>query len=247
MKKSWPTLKNPPIILAVVELRFKLPEKYDIINLKRNDGDLIKKYPTRIDNITGNINIPGPVIGLSTATVDSRQIGYTYTTADRSRKIIISKENLVYAQEGKYSDWNSFKQECTDIVNHFSDILKGIEIERLSIRFVNQFVVSEMTSPLDYFNSSISAHDGVIKYPVDLYFYRYVMKVPDSDLRVIVINSLQEISTTNYTFIFDIDILSDEHFTFNLDKISGIMENLREKKNETFFNNITEKTLILIS
>jgi uncharacterized protein (TIGR04255 family) len=64
---------------------------------------------------------------------------------------------------------------------------------------------------------------------------------------VIVINSLQEISTTNYTFIFDIDILSDEHFTFNLDKISGIMENLREKKNETFFNNITEKTLILIS
>lgn len=247
MNKSWPTLKNPPIILAVAELRFRLPEKYDIINLKRNDGDLIKKYPNRVDNLTGNINIPGPVIGLSTATVDSRQIGYTYTNSDKSRKLIISKENLVYVQEGKYSDWNSFKQEWTYIVNHFADILNGIEIERLSIRFVNQFVVTEMTSPLDYFNSSISAKDGVIKYSVDLYFYRYIMKVPESYLRLIVINSLQEISSVNYTFIFDIDVLSDEHFTFNLSKISDIMESLREKKNETFFNNITEKTLAIIS
>src|SRR5664280_1275861 len=124
MKKSWKTLKNPPIILAVVELRFKLPEKYNIINLKRNDAGLIKKYPTRVDNITGNINIPGPVIGLSMATVDSRQVGYIYTNADKSRKVIISKENLVYAQEGKYSDWNSFKQEWSEIVNHFADTLR---------------------------------------------------------------------------------------------------------------------------
>lgn len=231
----------------VVELRFTLPEKYDIVNLKRNDEDLIKKFPNRVDNLTGNINLPGPIVGLSTATVDSRQVGYTYTTIDKSRKMIISKENLVYAREGKYSDWNSFKQEWSEIVNHFASRLNGMTMERLSIRFVNQFVVSEMTSPLDYFNTSISAKEAVIKYPVDLYFYRYIMKIPKSNVRVIVINSLQEISTTNYTFIFDIDVLSDEHFDFNMEKMSEIMENLRENKNETFFNNITKKTLSLIS
>lgn len=247
MKNKWPTLKKPPIILAVGELRFKLPEGFDILMLKKEDTDLLKKYPNRADNFTGNINLAGPVAGLSTATVDSKQVGYTYTNIDKSRKVIISKENLVYAQEGAYSDWESFKKEWSEVINHFSFVFRGIEVERLSIRFVNQLVVNELSSPLDYFKSSISAQEGVIKYPVDLYFYRYVMKIPDSFLRVIVINSLQEISSTNYTFIFDIDVLNDEHFKFNSMKISELMEILREIKNETFFNNITEKTLSLIS
>ena len=33
----------------------------------------------------------------------------------------------------------------------------------------------------------------------------------------------------------------------NILKLSNLMEDLREVKNETFFNNITEKTLTLIS
>jgi uncharacterized protein (TIGR04255 family) len=247
MKTKWPTLKNPPIILAVVELRFTLPDNFDILRLKRDDGDLLKKYPNRLDNFTGNINLPSPVAGLTSATVDSRQIGYIYTNIEKSRKVIISKENLVYAQEGNYSNWIAFKAEWSEIISHFSFVLNELIVERLSIRFVNQIVVSDLNSPLDYFKSSISAQEGVIKYPVDLYFYRYVMRVPDSLLRVIVINSLQEISATNYTFIFDIDVLNDEHFKFNIERISEIMENLREKKNETFFNNITDKTLSIIS
>lgn len=247
MKKSWPTLKNPPIILAVVELRFKLSDKFDIGSLRRDDEGLMKRFPKRVDNLTGNINLPSPIVGLSTATVDSRQVGYTYLSEDKSKKVVISKENLVFAQEGKYSDWYSFKSEWSDILTHFSVILKGINIERLSIRFVNQLVVPELNSPLDYFKSSISAEEGVIKYPVDLFFYRYVMKVPESGLRIIVINSLQEITTTNFNFIFDIDVLNDENFYFDMEKISERMEQLREKKNETFFNNITDKTLALIS
>jgi uncharacterized protein (TIGR04255 family) len=247
MKKSWPTLKKPPILLAVAELRFRLHEKFDVLDLKRNDMDLFKKYPTRSDNFAGNINMPGPTAGLSTATIDSRQVGYTYANADNSRKVIISKENLVYIQEGKYTDWTSFKNEWSEIVGHFSAILSGLQIERVSIRFINQFVVTEMTSPLDYFNTSISAKDGVIKYPVDLYFFRYILRIPDTAIRVIVANTLQEITNTNFTFIFDIDVLNDEHFKFDIERLSNLMEDLREVKNETFFNNITEKTLTLIS
>jgi len=247
MKKNWPTLKKPPILLAVAELRFKLHEKFDVLDLKRNDMDLLKKYPTRVDNFTGNINMPGPTAGLSTATIDSRQVGYIYTNADNSRKVIISLENIAYIQEGKYTDWASFKNEWSEIISHFSFILKGLNIERVSIRFINQFVVTEMTSPLDYFNTSISAKDGVIKYPVDLYFYRYILRIPETMIRVIVANTLQEITNTNFTFIFDIDVLNDGHFKFDVKLLSDLMEDLREVKNETFFNNITEKTLSLIS
>lgn len=247
MKKDWPTLKNPPILLAVVELRFKLPDKFDISDLKKNDSDLLKQYPNRIDNLTGNINIPTPTPGLSTATVDSKQVGYTYTNKNKSRKIIISKESLVYAQEGDYQGWESFKGEWMEIIKHFIHRLNEIEIERLSVRFINRFSVKEMVSPLDYFNTSISAMDGIIKHPVDLYFYRYVMRIPDSKIHINVINSLQEITDSSYSFIFDIDVLNNEHFVFDFDKISFLLEDLREIKNDIFFNNITEKTLSLLS
>lgn len=247
MKKNWKTLKNPPIILAVAELRFKLPGDFNITDLNKNDSELKVYFPNRVDNFTGNINMPSPTAGLSTATVDSKQIGYTYYNETKTRKVIISVENLVYIQEGKYDNWASFKDEWAKILSHFDFLLKGRKMERLSIRFINQFVVNEMSSPMDYFNTSISAKDGVIKYPVDLYFYRYIQRIPNSQLRVVVINSLQEKSNTNYTFIFDIDVLNDEQFIFDLKHVSDLLEELREVKNETFFNNITEKTLSIIS
>lgn len=247
MEKSWPSLKNPPILLAAAELRFKLRDKLNPDELKRNDGDLTIKYPTRIDNFAGNINLPGPQSGISTATIDSKRVGFTYTNLDKTRKIIISKENLAYVQEEKYTNWASFKSEWLRIVGHFSSILEGVHIERVSIRFINQFVVHEMSSPLEYFNTVISAKEGVIKYPVDLYFYRYVIHIPETTIRVNIVNSLQEITKTDYTFIFDIDVLNDENFVFDMKKVSVLLENLREVKNETFFNNITEKTLAIIS
>lgn len=246
MSQGWPKLKNPPVILAVFEIKYQVGSEFDVSVLKRNDDIIKEEFPIRLDNLKGNINLPSPTPGLSTAQVSSQHIGYIYQNQEKTKKIVISKDDFVFATEGSYPGWNEFKSNGLKCVGFFNHILKSAEINRVSIRFINLIKVKELDNPLDYFNTIISTKDGVIEYPVTSYFHKYVMAVPDSKIVVNVIQSLEEKQDSEFHFIFDIDVLDHDRFSYNLSKLDTILENIRNHKNSVFFKNLTEKTINLL-
>jgi len=110
MIKTWEKIERPPIVLAVMEVRFQPKSKFDVSFLKSNDSKLLEHYPKRSDNFSGNINLPAPNQGISTAQISSQQLGYTYINQDKTQKIALT-EHIVFAMEGKYSGWEDFKNE----------------------------------------------------------------------------------------------------------------------------------------
>ncbi len=247
MANKWPNLPNPPVVLAICELRYQVPSEFDINRFLKNEELIQRKYPNRVNKIHGDINLPALTMGVSTAQISSQQTGYIFSNSDKSRKITVSTASLVFRLEGDYPGWDEFKEESIEAVDFFADIFEELTIERTSIRFVNRFALPESDDPTEYFNTVISASEGVIDDPVDSYFFRYIQRVPDTNIKIIVNNSLEEIKDEVSNFIFDIDVLCHESYAFDRKYLSEKLERIRYEKNNVFFKNLTSKTLDLIS
>jgi len=243
MTDKWPKLDNPPVVLAVMEIRFQLKSDIDVVALKKDDSQLLLKYPNRSDNFKGNINLPTPTAGISTAKISSKQVGYSYLNLEKTHKLVITKENLIFAIEGVYPGWPEFKEEGLDVIHNFKHILSDSIITRVSMRFVNRINIQISTIPEDYFNTSISAREGTIEYPIDSYFFKYSTQIPNTKINSNVIQSLEEKSESDYSFVFDIDVLCHERNEFSIINFANKLEELREVKNDIFFKNLTKKTL----
>ncbi len=246
MSDGWKKLKHPPVVLAVFEIQYKAGVDFDVTVLKRKDDKIKEIYPERIDNIKGNINLPSPAPGLSTAQISTQQVGYTYLNKETNSKIVITKDSFVFAIEGSYPGWDSFKLKGLSGVNYFSHIFDSSMVNRVSLRFINHIKIKSIESPLDYFNTLISAKEGVIEYPVDSYFHKYVMSVPNTNIKINVIQSLEEKQNNDFDFIFDIDVLCHDVFPFKLSELDKSLEIIRHHKNTIFFKNLTQKTISLL-
>ncbi len=243
MRRDWQKLNNPPVILAAMEIRYMLPKDFKVSILKKDEEFININLPDRLDNFTGNINMPNPTEGLSTAQVTNKQTGYIYLNKEKNKRLLISNENISYVIEGKYPGWEVFIKECLDYIDHFKQILGDIVILRMSIRFINRLMFNELNAIEDYFNVAISASEGTIEYPIDTYFIKYGIHIPETGIRANVVQSLEERSADSYLFIFDIDVLHDMQENFYSINFEENFEELRNLKNDIFFKNLTAKTL----
>jgi len=242
MADKWQKLDNPPVVLAVMEIKFQLKSDIDISFLKKNDSKILTDYPKRTDNFTGNINLPVPSDGISTAQVSSKQIGYTYLNKSKSKKIVISKENSIFAIEGKYPGWDDFKKEGINIIENFKQVLDLSLITRVSIRFINKLILTNSNRPEDYFNTLITAREGTTENSVNSYYIKYTTHKPNSKIRTNVIQSLEENKEDKYSFVFDIDVLCHNNIEYSDLKLDEKLEEIRDIKNSIFFKNLTKKT-----
>lgn len=240
---KWPKLKNPPVILAIIELRYNLGKDFLVSSFKKHDRNLLKSYPVRKDKLNSNINLPQPAPGISTAQISSTHSGFVYATDDKSKKLTVTKENLAFVLEGKYPGWDNFKKEALNCIENFENILSQGSINRVSIRFINKLSLSIEHAPEEYLNTLISAREGTIENEIDQYLIRYSMRLPNSRIKTNVIQSLEEKTDTEYKFIFDIDVLSHENMNYELSHISDELEKIRKVKNDIFFKNLTDQTL----
>jgi len=246
MTKTWENIERPPIVLAVMEVRFQPKSKFDVSFLKSNDSKLLEHYPKRSDNFSGNINLPAPNPGISTAQISSQQVGYTYINQDKTQKIAVTNEHIVFAMEGKYTGWEDFKREGLFVLSNFKHILDISTIHRTSVRIINKLSLPSSNPPEDYFNTLITARKDTIEDTIDSYFIKYTQRIPEYSIRTNVIQSLEDIEDDNFNFIFDIDVLSHEVIDYNVETIEAILIKIREIKNSIFFKNLTDKTKQLL-
>ncbi len=246
MSNNCKNLERPPIILAVMELKFRPESDFDVSFLKSNDGKLLEIYPKRSDNFSGNINLPTPIDGISTAKVSSKQIGYTYLNQDKTQKIAVTKENIVFAIEGSYDGWDDFKSKGLFAFSNFKHVLNLSSIERTSVRVINKLSLPSSNAPEDYFNTLITVRKGTIEDSISSYFIKYTKQISDYSIKANVIQSLEDSEDDKYNFIFDIDVLSHDVIKYDTDKLELILSKIREIKNSIFFKNLTKKTLELL-
>ena len=246
---QWPKLENPPVVVAICQIKF---DESNVIlqDFLRFDAYLRRFLPERNNNIAASISLKNntpiplgkaPVNGVSDAKVAS----YLYFSKVQKEKLDISTDGITYTSEAAYVGWDNFKATVLKYIELFKPILETIAIKRTSIRFVNQFEMVEFDDPAEYFNTVISSTDDDKHLPYPLLKYGFRMTVDVKEGVYSIINQNVDKITDKYIYIFDIDVLNRNNLLYTSESLGDVLEDLRNIKNNIFFNNITEKTRAL--
>lgn len=247
IKSEWPVLNSPPVILAIFQLKFASSDDRELNRMIANDKNIKIMFPNRSDNYHSDINVHGtPAPGISTlsAKADTKISSYFYFTQDKTRKLIIEKDSIIYISETTYEGWDSFKTIVMQSISLLVGQLEDRNVERTSIRFVNKFSLDSFEDPLEYFTKMISTESDII-YPLEKYAFRINIQVPDTSIRAIINNALEPNGKEKFDYYLDIDVLDDRKLKFDLLITSEQLEQIREVKNKIFFDTVKPKTLAL--
>lgn len=244
--KEWPVLGNPPVLVALFQLKFEMG------NTKLNeflifDPQLRKDFPNRNDNIEANIDLPPSSIPLGiskvTGTSNAKMSGHVYFTQDQKCKLSITEGNITYIDERKYVGWIEFERLVCKYLNLFAPVLEKHVIKRASIRFINQFSFESFNDPTEYFRTLVSTTNENaegLPYPLVKYGFKLVLNVKDDTYSIV--NQNLDKQRDRFIYIFDIDVLKKTNLLFDINSIREVLADLREIKNNIFFSNITDKT-----
>ena len=153
---DYPRLSKAPIILAVLEVRFKAP---DTLTIKKLGGlkPLFKTdFPNQITRNTAQLQFDPNVKMMP---VDYLQDAYVFNSASKKHEILITNYSFTFFQHGSYDTWKSFKELALDAWSRCNSFIKSIQIDRLSLRYVNSIEIPypPRTEQLqaNFFNTSI--------------------------------------------------------------------------------------------
>ena len=249
MKTKWENLANPPVVTAIFQLKYD-SDSIRLDDFLKFDTILKREFPQRRENIESSLSLaPSTRIPLGKAQVsgvtNTRRTGYVYFTTDQKEKLTLSENDITYTKESQYTGWDSFKDFILKILNTLIPVLEGITVQRTSIRFINQFSLTDFDDPTEYFNTQImsSAAENSMPYPVTKYGFRLTYDISEGIYSIV--NQNVDQLTDKYIYIFDIDVLDRNNILFDIGTIDETLERLRDIKNNIFFGNLTNKTLEL--
>ena len=249
MSERWPILSKPPVDIALFQLKFDMSDS-TLAAFTNLEARIIADFPIRKQALATEFNFLDSKIPLGvsqvTGTSKTKVSGYLYLSADQKRKIEIKEGFFTFIEENPYLGWDHFTSNVNRFLRAFGEVFENHLITRISIRFINRFVLPDFENPLDYFKTTIStAEDGAIPYPVGQYAFNLMLPVSDSTYSIV----KQEFDTVSdqVNYIFDIDVLNRSNLIFDIDLILSVLSDLRKIKNDVFFGNVTDKLLQLCS
>lgn len=243
-------LNNPPIVAAFCQIKYD--RDAGILSMVDSVANgLVEQYPIRTDHFSAQIGGLDEVmkkgVGETSfrATSKSQLNRVEFRTKNQKRKLIVSEDFVFISDENKYTDWQNFRQNISELLIVLSPLLNNRNIVRLSLRYVNRFEFDEFKDPSDYFKTMVTStedynNDGELF----KYGFRLISQYP-SNMVSNVNHSLDIDPFNKYNYILDIDVLDHSILVYDFDTVLTSFDNVNAKLAEIFFNTITDKTKAL--
>ena len=247
MQNQWPILSKPPVDVALFQLKFDIGES-TLADFTRLESRILSEFPIKRESYSAEFNFPNSRFPLGvcqvTSTSKTKVAGYLYMSTDQKSKIEIREGIFTYIEEHPYQSWDLFAQNVRKYMDVFKDSFDNHLITRISIRFINRFVLDDFSDPLKYFKTTIStSEEGAVPYPVGKYAFNLMIPVDESTYSIVKQEFDKVSDKTNY--IFDIDVLNQSNLVFDIDFIMDVLSELRKVKNDIFFGNVTDNLIEL--
>ena len=254
MSKSTKILNNPPIVLTLCQLKHDEWKELPIKEIERVENKLTEIYPIKIERFNSELNGLEEVrkhgVGRSkiNITSDTKLQRIEFRSKDQKKKLILAENFILFSDESVYQSWDVQKASIMAVLDILMPVYQDIDLNRLSLRYVNRFIFNEFDDPSRYFTTIISTSDGHQTIG-DLYAYQFRLTTidPNTNIRTHITHNLDFDVTNKYQYILDIDVLDESVIAFNVDTIDTNLTSINEKLVDTFFNNITKQTAELCS
>jgi len=238
---------NPPIIEALLDLQVTLPETIDI--------DKLKSYQESISDQFPGINVKKKWEGKVELKLKEGKLpeinapegsptGWLFTSSDKKRVVQARLDGFTYSKLKPYDNWDNLKSEAEELWENYCEIAEPLEVKRVALRYINQI---EIPLPFSDFREYLLTTPEIapgLPQGLASFLIRFVIPSNNEKDTAIVIQEMKPISENGklVPIIFDIDVFRNIKLDPQGDQIWEILEELREFKNDIFFNSITNKT-----
>lgn len=246
-KSEFENFENAPIILSILQFRYKRIERFDAQAIKKKGIQLANDYPERKDRVVQKIHFNPPGAENSTnVSFDERRIdGLQFISKDKKRILVIGEERFTYEMHGRYLGWTEFRNEAKRLWELFQEDMHGIQLTGLSLRYVNRINIPIETSDTSkYFTTFIESVNSDQK--AGSFQMKYTSNEPDDNLTIHVGHVLEPPIGDQFPYLFDIDAIHLSELNNDPTIIWDIFETLRRRKNTIFLEGITEETKKII-
>lgn len=245
--KNYPVLSRSPIEVAIFEIEFNSDVIFQSNNSKKFHSAIKDNFPQISENLNRNIELGNLANTAKTVAVSAPEVTeFRYISSDKNQILAIDKRKFNFSINKAYSNWEQNFPIFLDLWEVFDQLFGDNinKISRISTRFINKIEISDMTSPSDYFNTTLYASEGIIQGEVLDYLAKYSSFLRNENVFLNVTQGFEPVQNRLSPYVFDIDVISVAEIEKG--EVPRSFEILREVKNKTFFANITEKTLNLL-
>jgi uncharacterized protein (TIGR04255 family) len=241
---------NAPITEAVVDVKVAFAPETEVDKcLDELRQQLKREFPTSAPIHSFELQLgvkPDPIKAVSaTGAASTEQVGWRLTNARADRVLQIQRRGFTFSHLPKYSNWETFEQECRPLWDSFVRVCTPTSVARLALRYINKIVIPRAQfDPREYFFIYPEMPE-VVQGGVSGLFMQVQLDQPNIGEGVvagIAVALLRSDQPKETPVLLDIDIFTERQSDPSDDAVWTALRKFRERKNFLFESFITDAT-----
>jgi len=241
---EFPHLAAAPIVEAVIHWQARAQRTWDKNELSRTLTELLPDYAEQKEQhqllfeVDANLDEDAE----PTATRHGGWRGFRHLTPDKLNIAQFNRDGFVFSRLRPYQNWENFEAEARRLWRIFLDLAAPSEIGRLGVRFINRIPIGAGKDLEDYL---IDPPSRPLDLPIDGFLYQSTLDVPNHDLGVNIVKTLQGTDTvaSEAGLILDIDVFTRRPLSCDDGTMVDVLTKMRWLKNAVFFSLIKPEAI----
>jgi uncharacterized protein (TIGR04255 family) len=242
---TWEHFPKAPIVEALIDIQVTFPSPIDLAQLEGFHRAIQNEYPLKQRRVKWESEIrveePEPQ-----QTVQRGPEGFMFRSKDGQRLVQVRQDGYTFNWLKPYSTWAEFRDQARMHWDRYKSTYHPKTINRLGLRYINRI---EIPLPFSDFREFVKTAPEVASgLPQGLSAFFMRCEAPDNARRILAVITetmqapIDDESGKRLPLIFDIDVVDptvyDDPAT---SKVWQKLEEMREYKNEVFFQSITDR------
>jgi uncharacterized protein (TIGR04255 family) len=240
-----PDYKRPPIIEAVIEVRFAgAPLDDQVMETLRKRFS--ERYPAPPQQ---NANVGFEVVGTDLR-IMQQHIGFKILSGDGGFTVNIGRNSLGTSRNAPYLGWEGFMEEARENWSDWKKVVGWKDVTRIGLRYINRIDIPHSQTGLtqleEYFSFALDM--PVTLGPLANFAINAEVQMSEAPVRLVInhASTPSPLVKTN-SFLMDLDLSIEQALPTNEKALWETIEGLRSLKNSAFEQVITDKTRELFS
>jgi uncharacterized protein (TIGR04255 family) len=236
--------ENAPITEALIDIRVELPASLTGLQVLESVHDRVKiRYPGKKKRIylQGQFSA-GDEVG---ASASQTLMGFSFSSDDGKQIFQARRDGFTFSRLRPYGSWPELRDEARRLWDIYGEMVSPEKITRVAVRYINQIDIPFSTIDYkDYFRTTPEVSPEL---PQALSGFFMQLQFPQTDfggLLILTQTAVPPLTPATGSVILDLDVFKETEMVSDED-VWGLLETLRNRKNEFFEGCITERTRAL--
>ena len=170
--------------------------------------------------------------------------GYVFKTSDEKTIAQFRVDGFTFNRLRPYTSWEELFPQALDLWYLYSRVSGPEVITRLAVRYVNRITLPAGAITFETYLRAAPVIPLELPQSISSFLTRVTISDPQTDIAAHVAQALEaNTSEQHLIVILDIDAYKQSEFAIDDPMIEGTLQQLRDFKNQIFFNSLTEETL----